>query len=48
MGPPWRSRGYHTGIPMQGARVPSLVGELRFHVPCSAAKIKKVKMLNFM
>ena len=41
MGPPWQSSGYHSGFPMQGAWVPSLVGELRSHVPCSAARKKK-------
>ena len=27
-------------LPMQGAQVPSLVGELGFHMPCSMEKNK--------
>ena len=31
---------------MQGARVQSLVGELRSHMPCSVAKKKKKKRVG--
>ena len=36
---PWWSRGQDSALPLQGAQFPSsLVGELRSHVPLSAAK----------
>ena len=28
-------------LPLQGAQIPSLVGELRFQMPCGAAKKKR-------
>ena len=31
-------------LPMQGTQVPSLVQELRSHMPCGVAKKKKKKM----
>ena len=42
-GLPWRSSGWDSEFPLQGAWVPSLVGELRSHKPCSAAKKIKIK-----
>ena len=36
-GLPWRSRGEDSAFPMQGARVRSLDGELRSHIPHGAA-----------
>ena len=34
-------------LPVQGALVQSLVGEPRFHMPCSMAKKKKINQLIF-
>ena len=39
-GPPWQSSGWDSVLPMQGARVRSLVGELRSHMTRGAAKNK--------
>ena len=39
-GLPWQSNGYDSMLPMQGAQVPSLMGELRSCVPHSTAKNK--------
>ena len=33
-------------LPVQGAQVPSLVWELRGHMPCGAAKILKRKKIS--
>ena len=33
-------------LPLQGIRVQSLVGELRFYMPCNAAKEKDLKKKN--
>ena len=41
LGLPWRSSGSHSALPLQGARVQSLVGELRSHMLCGVAKKKK-------
>ena len=41
-GLPWPSSGSDSALPLQGARVRSLVGELRSHMLCSMAK-KKIK-----
>ena len=38
MGLPWWSSGYDFMLPLQGAQVQSLVGELRFHNLLSTAK----------
>ena len=43
VGLPWRSSGWHSTLPMQGARVRSLVGELGSHMLHGAAKKKKRK-----
>ena len=43
-GPSWWSHGFMTH--MQGAWVLSLVWEVRYHTPCSAAKKKKKDMVN--
>ena len=45
VGLPWRSSGWHSTLPMQGARVRSLVGELGSRTPHSVAKkfLKKKK-----
>ena len=40
-GLPWQSGGKDSAIPMQGARVPPLVRELRSRMPRSSAKKKK-------
>ena len=45
-GLPWWSNGYDSVLPLQGARVLSLVRELRSHMPCGAAELKKKK--NYM
>ena len=37
-GLPWRSRGYDSAPPMQGAWVPSLIAELRTYMPRGMAK----------
>ena len=44
LGLPWRSSGWHSALPMQGARVRSLVGELGSHMLHGAAKKKKKKL----
>ena len=31
---PWQSTGYDSVLPFHGAEVPSLVKELRSHMPC--------------
>ena len=38
---PWWSSVWDKALPMQGAWVPSMVGEPRCHIPCSVAKTKK-------
>ena len=38
---PWWSSGWDSSLPTKGARVRSLVGELRSFMPCSATKKKK-------
>lgn len=40
-GIPWPSAGWDSELPLQGARVPSLVGKLRSCKLCGAAKEKK-------
>ena len=35
---PWRSSGWDSVLPVQGTQVPSLVGELGFHMPHGMAK----------
>ena len=35
-----------SALPLQGAWVPSLVGELRFHMPCGASKKEKRNVLS--
>ena len=42
-GLPWRSHGYDSLLPMQGAQVWSLVWELRSHIPCVQSKGKKTR-----
>ena len=42
-GIPWQSSGQDSVLPLQGAWVQSLVGELRSHMPRSAAKTKNKK-----
>ena len=42
-GLPWWSSGYDSTLPMQGAWVRSLVGELRSHIPCVVWPKKKIK-----
>ena len=42
-GLPWQSCGLKTTLPMQGVWVWSLLGELRSHILCSAAKNLKTK-----
>ena len=39
-GLPWLSNGYESTLPLQGARVWSLVGKLRSHMPCGLARRK--------
>lgn len=39
----WQSSGYDCLLPLQGARVQSLVRELRSHLPCRVAKKKERK-----
>ena len=43
-GLPWRSTGEDSALPMQGAWVRSLAGEIRSHMPCGTAK--KIKKQN--
>ena len=47
-GIPWPSGGWDSELPLQGARVPSVVGELRSRKLCGAAKKKNrnIKMRN--
>ena len=40
-GLPWRSSGWDSVLPLQGARVPSLIGVLRSHMLRGAAKKKE-------
>ena len=46
MGLPWWSSGYDSALPLQGAWVRSLVGEIRSCIPCGVAKGKKKKVKN--
>ena len=42
-GNPWQSTSYGSALPLQGAQVQSLVGELKSHMPQSAPPKKKKK-----
>ena len=48
LGPPWWSSGQQSTLPLWGelVQVPSLVGELKSHMPPGAAK-KKKESLSF-
>ena len=46
MGLPWWSSGKDSTLPLQGAWVQSLVGELRSRKPCGAAKNKQTNRQN--
>ena len=43
VGIPWQSNGYDSALPLQGAQVQSLGGELRSHMPRGTAKSRKRK-----
>ena len=45
-GIPWPSGGWDTELPLQGARVPSLVGELRSRKLGGGAKKKKIIIIK--
>ena len=40
-GLPWQSSGWDSVLPLQEVWVWSLVGELRYHIPCSGTALKK-------